>query len=202
MFYLGLTSDVSVGGRMLVPTLPVAALLAGTLVTASTRLNPGLFTRVPTAALVAVFVLGYAGVNALSVFGPPRPSKHRLIAEQLDLPMSDGAQLSSWIRTSVPQDAVLVSVEGQATGHLLKRPTISAGGHRFTDLAWDEGATRQIMSQFGAEYLVVYPGVVEDGADDAPDSVFFRQLASGRAPGWLEVAAKNRGASIYRARWP
>jgi hypothetical protein len=108
--------------------------------------------------------------------------------------------LAQWLDTAVPREAVLLSVDGQATGYVLGRRTISTPGRSFTALVWDEEEVRRTVARFEASYVIVYPEVVASGGVDRLDSPLLRDLASRRPPGWLELAAENPRVLVYRAR--
>lgn len=193
MVYSGMTSQISLSARMFVPLLPVIALLAGLAVE---------FVRASRLALAAGALLsvGYVGANVTSTFAPARVAEHRLVAEALAAPMESGEPLLRWFERTVPADAVLLAVEGQATGHVLQRETVSVVGRLFTDMVWDEGEVRRTVEKFGVDYVIVYPQVVASGGVDRLDSEFLRDLSNRRPRPWLELAASNGRALVYRPR--
>lgn len=196
MSYLGLRTQVSLCSRMFVPLLPVLALLAALFLASAPR-EP--FTpRILRKALAVMFVVGYAGANLISTVHRPWVAAHLVVAERLKLPTPSGEPLSRWIDSSIPPNAVLMSLEGQATGYLLRRKTVSAPGRDFTALSWDEADVQLVMSQFGAQHLIVFPEVVESGGLDHLDSELFRRLAARRPPDWLELVAENARTLVFR----
>lgn len=200
MAYLGLTTQISLGSRMFVPLLPGLALLALSMLEHSGTHPPSRSPARSGAGWVLMFVVGYVGANLSSTLQRPRIAEHRVVAQALELPMPSEEPLSQWMESSIPKDAVLLAVEGQATGYVLQRNTISAVGRDFTAVTWDETETRETMSRFGAEYLVVYPEVVATGGVDGLDSELFRRLASRAPPRWLELAAENPRVLVFRVR--
>jgi hypothetical protein len=190
MCYAGVTSDISLGARMFVPLVPVVALLAAGAV------PPGGVARAGTALAAA----GYLGANALSLTQPPRLAEHRWIAQAFELATPAGEPLSRWVETTLPARAVLLAVDGQGTGYLLGRSTVSAVGREYSPVSWSEEETRATMARFGADWLIVYPDVVESGGVDQLDSELFRRLAARRLPPWLELAAENPRVLVFRRR--
>jgi hypothetical protein len=199
--YAGFTTHISFSARMFVPLLPILALLAALVISAAASRVPWpRLSRWGASAFAGLLALGYLGANIQSDLAPPRIAEHREIARALAVPMRTGQPLVRWIEATVPRDAVLLAVEGQATGYLLKRRTISAVERAFTDLTWSEEEAHEMVAQFGATYVLVYPDVIARAGSDALDSELFRALASRRPPAWLELAAENPRVLVYRAR--
>lgn len=197
MCYLGFTSPVSLGARMFVPLVPVLGLLAGRALAWAGWLPVP--RRSAGRAFAAAAAAGYVGANAVSLLQPAPVVHHQGVEARLARPTPSGESLARWIAVNVPRDAVLLAVDGQATGYVLRRRTVSAAGRDFSALTWDEGEVRRTMAQFGARFLVLYPEVVESGGVDRLDSELFRRLAARRPPAWLELAAENGSALVFRA---
>jgi hypothetical protein len=197
MAYAGLTTQISLSARMFVPVLPLLFLLASRILVVAPRPGPA---RAASGAFTALFAAGYLGANLTSAVRTPEPPEHRAVAEALRAPMQGDRSLLQWMEVNIPRDAVVLSVDGQATGYLLKRNTISTVGRLFTRLTWNEEEARAIVSRFGATYVIVYPEVVSTGGIDRLDSPLLRALAARRPPPWLELAAENPRAMVYRTR--
>jgi hypothetical protein len=207
-FYAGATTVISFGVRMFVPVLPLALLLLGAALThawgaAAARL------AVRRNALLAVLAVAYAGVNLATVRHLDLDTPHVAAARALEGAMPDGGSLASWIARAVPPDAVIASTVGLPTGHLLHRRTLATVNDTFSDLRWTADVTRTEMQRFGASYLVLFPEALRGptsrpGAPEplgpALDSPFLRALAAGDCPSWLELAARNERAMIFRRR--
>lgn len=199
MVYAGFTTHVSLGARLFLPLLPIAALGVALL---SKRGHRHAATRHMSGSSisVALLALGYMGANVQSALQEPRVAEHRFVRSALSLPTSTGCPLATWIESFVPKDATLVAVEGQATGYLLRRNTVSMAGRAFTDRNWNEGEVRRAMLQFGADYLIVYPEIVRSGGIDALDSALLQRLVQRDVPEWLEPVAENPRTLIFRMR--
>jgi hypothetical protein len=193
--YAGATTQVSLNSRMFVPLLPVLALMAGLLASRMLRTT----APWPRAgrAFVGAFAIGFLGTNLLSMLSPPAKAPHRTVADAMSLPMADGRPLTSWIDRTIPRDAVLLAVDGQATGYLLRRSTISAVGRRFTALTWAEQEVRRTVADFRVSFIIVFPEVVATGGVDGFDSDLFRSLAAREPPSWLELVAQNARVLVY-----
>ncbi|HYA45481.1 MAG TPA: DUF4091 domain-containing protein, partial [Acidimicrobiales bacterium] len=136
------------------------------------------------------------GTNAQALATEPPLPPHLEVARKLAVPMPDGRSLRSWIEDNMAKDAVLFA--DQATGHLLQRPTLSMVSGEYSDTSWDEDVTRLEMARFSARHILVFAGTA--GTEGHADSAFLRQLESGRSPAWLELAATNGQAFLYRVR--
>ena len=195
--YLGTVTQITIEARMFLPLLPlvllaIAVLLSAEPVSSSTR------TRTAARVLVGSFMVAYALAGLGTVLRPARYPEHRFVADALALPMANGVPLARWLEETIPPDATIVSVEGQATEYVFHRNTISVTGRDFTNLVWDEAEMRDTMARFGAWYLVVYPDVVAKGATDHLDSELLRRLLAGNIPPWLELVAENPKAMVFR----
>jgi hypothetical protein len=208
MCYVALTSVISFGVRMFVPALPWALLIFGAALTAWDRRARGPEVALGRSLLVTLS-LSYAAINVASLTHYTRISPHEVVADALERPMSNGQPLSTWIESFIPRDAVLLSSEGQPTGYHLGRRTVSTVSRRYSEAEWTEDTTRSVMARFGATFLVVYPEALAGSEQTGPgelrfspvlESPFFRELAAGRLPEWLEVAASNPRAIIFRRR--
>jgi hypothetical protein len=197
MCYLGLTTQISLGARMFVPVLPEFLLVAGLLWSRASASS--LLTRGWKTAAFALLAAGFFGGNAFSLVQRPRTGPHRVVADAMALSTSTGVPLSTWIEASIPPNAVIFAAEGQATGYVLGRKTVSVIGHNYSAVNWDEREVRETMSRFGAEYLLIYPQVMTTGSADRLDSAFLRQLGSRNSPRWLELVAENPRVLVYRS---
>lgn len=194
MCYLGFTTQISLGARMFVPVLPEVLLVAG-LVWSGIRESKE-SSRAWSLVASSLLAVGFLGGNLFSLARRPRSPGHRTVADSIALPTRSGVPLSTWMETSIPRDAVVFAVDGQATGYALRRKTVSAIGRKFTTATWGEAEVRQTMSRFGAEFLIVYPQIAATGG---LDSEFLRRLARRAPPRWLHVAAENPRVLIYRS---
>jgi hypothetical protein len=77
---------------------------------------------------------------------------------------------------------------------------VSVAMEHFSDLAWDEEHTQGVMRSFNAEYLVVYRAFPLGSRSPESRPGFLQDLAAGKAPPWLELAAENPHTKIYHRR--
>jgi hypothetical protein len=175
MIYLGARSPISFGPRMFVPLLPVLLLLAGAL---WRHAGPPRSHAVHGAA-AALLVVSYAAVNLQFIVADPGIAPHERVRARLD----------ARIESLLPADATLAATDGQATGYVLRRKTLSLATPRFSVQAWTEDAVRSAMRRFGARHLLVYR--------EAAPSAFLAALATGSPPQWLQLVADNGEARLF-----
>ena len=157
-------------------------------------------SRTLSKVALVLFLVGYATANLAGRTQQPRPFEHQLVASALAEPMANGDKLSRWIQHNIPRGAVLVADDGQATAYLLKRDTVSLVARKYSDLVWDEQQVDAAMRTFGADYIIVYPGLPASSAPAEFESDFLHSLGWGRSPSWLELAAQNARVKIFRRR--
>ncbi len=68
----------------------------------------------------------------------------------------------------------------------------------YSDIRWEEAETQREAARFGASYLVLFTESIRPGG--GLESAFLTRLAAGQPPAWLEMAASNDEALIYRIR--
>jgi hypothetical protein len=198
--YLELTRPINTGVRMFYPLLPVIVLAVAL---ALERVEGGMEPEGPRRRLyvgaLAVALAAYGVLNLREVTGL-RPPGHRLVQARLAQPTAAGPSLAQWIERSLPPQAVIVAVDGQATGYALRRPTLSLSAEEVSEQVWSEARVRELFGTYGAELLLVYPGGDPRRTQPQAESPFLAALLAGQVPPWLELAAETPGARAYRLR--
>jgi hypothetical protein len=92
----------------------------------------------------------------------------------------------------------MAAVEGQAVHYILRNPVVAMIPAGATGRRADGPAFQSLMRQFHAQYLLVFPGLPPDRIPEQSSYEFLRQVAAGDAPAWLEPAARNRDAVVYK----
>ncbi len=156
------------------------------------------FAKGKKALVVAFLVLAVVAVEARNLFvSPPAPDwivTKAILAEQVQ----PGVPLSEWLRQKLGPDGTMAAVEGQAVHYILKSPVVAVIPAGATSGRGDGPAFHSLMRQFGAQYLLVFPGVPPDRIPEQTSYEFLRQVASGDIPPWLEPAARTRDAAVYK----
>lgn len=198
MLYAGLTTMISFGARMYVPVLPLLLALG---VLAVTRLLPSLGRVIgesrPALALGVLALSLYAATNLVDGFGIPLNLHAERVDRRLDARREAAPSARDFVDAGVPVGSAIVANDGQLTGYLLRRPTLSLVERHFSDVVWDESAVRALFETYDAGALVL--SLTEPGEDPETmlPSEFLRGLAEGRAPSWLREAAFTGRVRIY-----
>jgi hypothetical protein len=187
MFYVGLHSVISYAARMFLPALPLLLLAFASMIQPPPR----------TALASRVFALAgfaaYALCGPLNFALPSPPSGHLEVASRLVLPAADGKPLADWIEAHIGPREPVLAADGQATGHLLRRPTVSLVGVEYSDLVWNEAAIEQTMDRFGIRYLILYT----QASGGEKDSPYLMSLVGGATDAHLRLAARNDQSLIF-----
>lgn len=195
MFYLGMFSDIDLSSRMFFPLLPILLISAGGLLTAITQSNALRRTVVIGAILTSA---GYILLQLHGLAQSPEMQPDEVVLQRFKGRTKDGKELLSWFQTSVPKDAIVVATYGQATAYALRRMTVGLAESQYSEEVWTESAIRKLMVNYGAKYLIVYPGLDPRIASEQQESQFIRTLVDGHIPKWLTIAAGNSGVQVFR----
>jgi hypothetical protein len=184
MFLVGSRSVISYGARMFLPVLPLFLLLLGAVVAPVTGARWARGTALVGCVAYALCAL----LNA-----PPTRSGHLELASRLARPMSDGRPMRAWIDAHIGMQEPLLAADGQATGHLLRRPVVSLVGNEYSDEVWSEAEIERTMERFGLRYLILYAPAT--GVET--ESPFLSALSEGRPGRYLRLAARNDASLVF-----
>jgi hypothetical protein len=187
MFYVGLHSVISYAARMFLPALPLLLLAF------ASTIEPPPRTALASRVFALAGFAGYALCGPLNFALPAPPSGHVAVASRLELPAADGKPLAAWIDGHIGPHEPILAADGQATGHLLRRPTVSLVGVEYSDLVWNEAAIEQTMDRFGIRYLILY----KQASGGEKDSPFLMSLVGGATDAHLRLAAQNDESLIF-----
>jgi hypothetical protein len=197
------TSVISLGPRLLFPVFPLAlAMLAALASEAWRAFASAPRRRLALAGATALFVLSYVGTNSWATYAQPPLTDPHALARRFDLADGTGTPLRDWVATNIGQGETLLATDGQATAFHLQRPAVSLVERYFSDSEWTEESVRQVLRQYAAEYVVVYPGALYEEIPAQYDFPFLADLANRSPPEWLAIAAENEAVIIYRLAAP
>lgn len=204
MAYAGLTTVISYGSRMFAPVVPLALLLAATLLTllAGRRL---LEDRGFAAGrwLLAAALLPYAWLNLGWFAASDLPQGAPPATARFDVADAGrGITPRTAIGRLVGADGVLVATDGHMTSYALGVPTLVLAGEHYTEVRWDEAAVRDVMARYRARALAITGEVPGVDPVDALPSPFLRAVFAGEVPAWLEEVARNEAVVVLRPRAP
>lgn len=148
-------------------------------------------------AAVAVIALAVIVIQSRSMAVPPPPQRYEVVRRALQQQISGGITVEQWLHNRLAPDDVLVAANGQAVHYFLQRPVVTVPDPELSKRPSDENAFHSLLTQYGARYLLVFPGadpLVEPEQTLIP---FVRNLAAGDAPQWLAPAARTPHAIVY-----
>jgi hypothetical protein len=91
---------------------------------------------------------------------------------------------------------VVVATDAQATGYLLKRPTVSLVESEYSVEVWDERRVHELMRTYDADFVVLYPRADASLVPVQRESAFLDRVLRGQLPDWLEVVADNGSVTV------
>jgi hypothetical protein len=192
LIYLGNASDIDLGPRMFFPLLPlyivgalkVAEFGCGTANIAGKNAH---YWQV----MALLFIALYGWVN-LREFSAQRASTlledlHTSFAK----PMANGRPLQEWIDVNIGKNETIAADAGQATGYLLRRPTLSLVESQYSSTRWDQETLTRQMRVFRARFLILNLnlGVKQDPVRS--ESEFLAQAICCRVHPGFHIAAEN-----------
>ncbi|HEU4412781.1 MAG TPA: hypothetical protein VFS43_46485 [Polyangiaceae bacterium] len=197
MTYLQLVTPINTGVRLFYPLLPLYVLGAAF---AIERAASSAHLRGERPAYASMLALGLAAYGALhlSHVRPDERASQRVLPRWLAQPTAAGPTVAEWVEQNVPPDGVIIADDGQATGHLLRRKTLSLAGAEISDQRWTEGRVRELFDTYRASLLVLYPSADPGRAQAQAESAFLADLLAGKAPSWLEVAVETDEVRAFR----
>jgi hypothetical protein len=204
MFYAGLSTVISFGTRMFLPVLPVYLLLLGMGLHWLTLGWPAR-SRIVSPMLIALLIAtaGYAGVNARDFLEPHTLAPHQILATLYAQPTAGGQPLLEWVDANIRTNDVIVATDGQATGYLLHRPTISMIGAHYSPVRWECEEVKKQMQRFTSSYAIVYkppstPSLTPSDGFLLDESRFVAAAAMGEPPCGFVAAAENSAVRILK----
>ncbi len=156
------------------------------------------FAKGKKSVIVALLVFSVIFVEARNLFVPPPAPDWIVTKAILAEEVQPGVSLVEWLKQRLGPDGTMAAVEGQALHYILRSPVVAMIPAGATSRRADGPAFQSLMRQFGAQYLLVFPGVSPDRIPEQSSYEFLRQLAAGDAPAWLEPAARTRDAAVYK----
>jgi hypothetical protein len=187
MWYVGIHTVVSFGGRMFMPLMPLYILLFAL---AISELDRRLRIQAPNAALaltagLVLVAVGYAAVNARDLAMPYSLAPHEALAELYAMPTQNGQPMIDWVHQVVPSNEAILSEDSQGTGFLLNRPTVGMTTAEYSNERWECETIRPVMNRFHIRYVVLYRN------SSLPESHFVADSIAGHPPCGFAIAAQS-----------
>ncbi len=152
--------------------------------------------RRPVESAVAMVLVGsILAIHSRSLFTKPNPSLIQGARQLLAEDVQSGTTMEQWISEHTTSRDVILATNGQAAHYVLQRPVLAVIDPAFSVRKHDETSFHELMAQFGARYVLLFPGskTIEE-QDDIP---FLQALAQGTYPSWLTPAARSKDTVLY-----
>ena len=190
IFYAGLRTPISFGTRMFLPILPLYLLLLGLGLSWLIDRWPSGWPGIVLKSAILLCTVGYLGSNARDLRDPPKLSQYQILAKEYAKPTTGGPTMLDWLDSHVLPANVVFAEDGQATGYLLRRPTVSLVGPQYSPVRWECETVKREMKRFGAPYLILYKASSDiDDLELLASSKFLASAVSqGSACGFVVVA--------------
>ena len=196
LFYAGLRTVITFGTRMFLPLLPLYLLALGMALSWLAR-NSRLGIRRPWfITALGLFAVGYIGTNARDLYALNQPSRVASLARIYAEPIPDGRPLMDWVQSHILPGDAIASTDGQATGFLLHRSTLSLVRSLYSRERWESDEVRLQMKRFGARYLILYKPSPGEGDPITGESKFVASAIFGPPPPGFKIAAENPDVRI------
>jgi hypothetical protein len=199
MFYAGMRTVISFGMRMYLPLMPMYLLLFGKGMDLLTRGRLRGKAGGLAGAFLVLVVVGYAGVNARDFRMASRPARYKELESLFAMPMAGGQPLREWVEGNIASTQTILSVEGQATGRLLRRQTVSLIEPEYSLTRWECNQLQRESERFTAPYLIVYKPPYSSDPGELFNSRFLARAVEGEPPCGYTVAAENAAVRILKA---
>jgi hypothetical protein len=172
------------------PIYPLALALSAPLLSLALR---GGWIAAGAAAIAAILAINGRGFDVT-----PAPSPDAIARQALRRDLQPGVTGAEWLRTHLAPDSVLFSVVGQSVHYVVERNVVAFTPPPYIARPVDREGFRKDMTRFRARYLLVFPGLPPEVAEEQANIPFLRDLAAGKpAPDWLHEDARTAEIAIY-----
>src|SRR5262249_45743861 len=159
----------------------------------STWLRVGLF----------LVTAGYAGINARDLHERLARAPHEGLAALYARPTADGQPLLKWVELNTDVGDTLIAVDGQATGYLLHRPTVTLVKSQYSPVRWECEEVKNQLTRFNSSYVILYKpsaSTVYNDYDEflSAESRFVATSVSQQPPCGFVIAAENSYVRILK----
>ena len=195
MCYLAMRVTISFADRMFQPLLPVYLLMAGLVLSRVARAAGGAAWKVA----LAMLVVGCIGTNARDFSDPPMRDMTAVITGLYAKPIPAGKSLRGWVDSTIPMGEAILAGDGQVTGFVLQRPTVSLLEAHYSTVRWNCGTVSETMRTFHSQYVFLYQPWVNPALPLADESDFVRASLKGAPPCGFTIAAQTPDIVILQA---
>jgi hypothetical protein len=145
--------------------------------------------------VIAVLVVAVLAVQSRSLLTRPPSSPDIAVRSILKEEVQPGTSMAHWLTSHVSPRDTLIAANGQILHYVLQRPVVALIDPASSARPTTASAFHALMAQFGARYLLLFPG--SKAVPEQDDTPFLDALAAGSAPPWLTLAARTSDAEVY-----
>jgi hypothetical protein len=187
------TRHLGVSGRMLLPLFPFLLLLVAEITRHLRWSAPRVPSYVAAGLLATVYLVGQ------TTLVPPRRLAEaaltvRTIKSALQTIHGEGFDLAGPPGRSGP----LVANEPQLVGAVAGLPVVGLTSPEYTGRRWTVDETYETVRRYGVRYVLFLPGPFTRELQENQD--FFRDLAAGKVPPWLETVRGHPAFMLFEVR--
>lgn len=186
--------------RYMLPLLPFLVIIFCTMIAVAARSIASPARRLALMAAAATVFLGFLAVQVHSVgywrewIGGDR--KFAVMIQAMTEPVGRG-DVRGVIDRIAGANGPVLAVDGQLLGMWLDRPAIGLSEAAWTHKTWTADEVHEMVQKFGVKVVCEFPSTFNVAADVNRHRVFFIDLAQGRLPSWLRLAAETKSARVY-----
>jgi hypothetical protein len=184
---------------MIGQAIPAMALLVGCLYPRESQSDAMKPPSVYLKTILFVTLIGYISshllVHTQYLSSHQKDNPSIAIRDWLSTSVEGEKTISDWIEQNISPDETIIAIDGQATGYVLKRKTVSICSHLFSRYRWDEKRFSQVARTYGVRYFIFFPrsGTVQFIIKESP---FIADILEDRLPTWMSVAVKSNECRI------
>jgi 4-amino-4-deoxy-L-arabinose transferase-like glycosyltransferase len=151
-------------------------------------------TRIENVA-IAILAVAVLAVQSRSLLTRPPTPPALEVRNDLKEEVRPGLSIGNWLTSHVSPKDVLIAANGQMVYYILQRPVVALIDPPYSARNSDDAGLHALMSQFGARYLLLFPG--SKAVPEQDDTPFLSALATGSAPPWLTLANRTNDVEVY-----
>jgi hypothetical protein len=145
--------------------------------------------------VIALLVVAVLAIQSRSLLTRPPSPPEIEVRNDLKEEVQRGTPIGIWLKNHLSPKDVLIAVNGQMVHYVLQRPVVALIDPPYSTRKSDDASLHALMSQYGARYLLLFPG--SKAVPEQDDTPFLNALATGSAPPWLTLAVRTNDVELY-----
>jgi hypothetical protein len=145
--------------------------------------------------VIAVLVVAVLAVQSRSLLTKPPARPDFAVRDLFKEEVQPATSIGTWLTSHVSRKDVLIAANGQIVHYVLQRPVVALIDPDSSARKTDDAGLHALMSQFGARYLLLFPG--SKAVQEQDDTPILNSLAAGAVPPWLTLATRTSDVEVY-----